>query len=211
MSYEQALRELTDAGYQPTVACGFQSDISAGQVIEGLRWQPAGQRDRFNHDHVMFVLNTPLAAPGPNPWANLDTLPGVITENQHTTVTCPSLETGPTNITPQPGVTTVFIPSELASPSYARVSFATTVDYDAALLEVTDLGVRLGDYCYETGLAASNHGKTLWHPMGQEGEYASSHTLTLAPMALTTAHTWLDQLGAILGVTGVQANYTPTC
>lgn len=71
--------------------------------------------------------------------------------------------------------------------------------------------MRLGDYCYETGLEAFNHSKAPWQPMGQESSFASTHALTVAPLPLTTAHTWLAQLSALPNVTSVQANYTPAC
>lgn len=211
VSYVQALRELTDAGYQPTVACGTQADVAAGQVIEGLRWQPAGQRDRFDREHRLFVGYTPLAAPGPDPWTTLATLPGVTGVNQQVALMCPNSAAGPANATPLAGTPTVFTQFELGTVPYARATFAASINYDTALAAISDLGVRLGDYCYETGLEAFNHGQTPWKPMGQESAFAASHTLIVAPAPLTTAHTWLDQLGALPTVTSVQANYTPAC
>lgn len=210
-SYQQALREVTDIGYQPTVQCGFAGDVAAGRVIEGLVWKPAGQLDRFNRTHVLWVVRTALASTGADESSILNTLDGVIQTTWQETMYCSNPDTRPADVAPTSSTPTVFTSSELNPVPYARVTFAPSVDYDTALAAISDLGVRLGDYCYETGLEAFNHGKAPWQPMGQESSFASTHTLTIAATPLTTALTWLDQLSALPGVTGIQPNYTPTC
>ncbi len=63
MSYDDALRAITDLGLQPSVACGYEADLTAGRVITDMQWQPAGQRSIFVREHRLFVTFTPLAAP----------------------------------------------------------------------------------------------------------------------------------------------------
>ncbi len=54
VSYDVALQELTNLGFQPEAYCGFRSDVGAGWVITGAVWKPAGQRDVFASDQRIF-------------------------------------------------------------------------------------------------------------------------------------------------------------
>lgn len=211
LTYTQVLRELTDVGYQPTLECNLRL-VAAGQNTRQWLWQPVGQREHFASEHTMNVTYTPLADDATDPWSHLASLPGVtILTWQQSAVCRIGSTTTLASATPAPDAPTVFTSNELNPVPYARVTFASTTDYDTALDAISNLGVRLADYCYETGLEAFNHGKTPWQPMGQESSFASTYVLAVAPSPLTTAHTWLDQLSALPDVTGVQANYTPSC
>lgn len=128
VSYGQALREVTDIGYQPTVQCGFAEDVAAGQVLRGITWQPVGQRDRFNKTHVLFVVSTALAPTGADRFSILNTLQGVIRTTGQQTTYCGNPDARPSDVTPTTGTPTVFTLSELSTVPYARVTFASTTD-----------------------------------------------------------------------------------
>jgi hypothetical protein len=96
--------------------------------------------------------------------------------------------------------------------TYARISFANSVfvafTYDTALYEITNLGLRLADPCFETGAVMNSHGSAQApvDQQGQEAGYARTHALVVAT-TLAASSQWRSQSramgGAMGGATGV--------
>lgn len=211
VSYAQALQGVTDLGLQPAVYCGYKADVAAGRVITGLRWQPAGQLNRFSQEHRLFVAATPLAAAD---WSSrVGVLPGVQRNEGAQPTYCPDAVASSSATTPSPNNPVVFTYTQLQHISYGRVEFASATDYSTALYEVSNLGLRLADPCYEKEQAQLQlQQKTPpWHPMGQEASFAASHVLVVAPAPLTAATTWAAQLRALPDSVNVETPYVPTC
>jgi hypothetical protein len=231
MSYTQALRAITDLGLQPTVACGYKADVDAGRVIRintGLGWQPAGQRDQFEREHRLFVATTPLAA---SDWsARLEAVPGVLPKIPLSMVSqpiyclnadmrssdvslTPGTPAGSTDASPTPSTPLVLTSDQVQDGLYARVVFGSFTDYATALAEVSNLGVRLADPCYEQlqFRLQSQSKEPTWHAMGQEASFAASHALIVAPAPLTTATSWASQLRALTTVSDVAIPYVRAC
>lgn len=213
ISYADVLRGLTNLGVQPAVFCGYQRDIDAGEVIESA-WLPAGQQERFQQEHRMFVMKTLDA---PTDWVyQMHHLPGVRNDPSLENIFCSGGHStiGPT---PQPGAPAVLtlnpadrhpLNSEIGT--YAYVTFASGVDYDIALYDVSNLGLRLADPCYEYSLLP-HHQPKQWHPMSQEITFSYAHALVVAPAPLISAVTWRDQLHKLPDVTTVDTSYHPVC
>ncbi|HEY7346707.1 MAG TPA: hypothetical protein VH599_00215 [Ktedonobacterales bacterium] len=69
------------------------------------------------------------------------------------------------------------------APSDAVVTFATTISYETALAEITDLGLRLESLCYEGAVNDGAH--PTWYPMGQRDFFTESHTLVITTTILS--------------------------
>jgi hypothetical protein len=94
--------------------------------------------------------------------------------------------------------------------TYAYVSFASGVTYDTALYDVSNLGLRLADPCYEYS-RLPNHQPQPWHPMGQEVAFKNSHALVVAPAPLISSIRWFDQLHEQPDITAADTSYHPAC
>ena len=94
--------------------------------------------------------------------------------------------------------------------TYARVTFAPSVDYDTALYDISNLGLRLANPCYEYSLLPKHQPQT-WLPMGQEITFHASNVLVVAPAPLVSAVTWRDQLRTLPDVTATDTSYHPAC
>lgn len=92
------------------------------------------------------------------------------------------------------------------TPTYARLTFGARVSYDAALLVVSNLGLRLADPCREQAMASGQG--SAWQPAGQESAYATSHALMLASSPLASSQ-W--QARALPGVTDVEMSPASSC
>ena len=181
--YEHALRSLTDLGLQLSVLCPNG-------------WRPVGGEDSYPS---LWVEPTPLAPPG---WLNrLKAIPGVQSVQEGSdVVNCPGQP-----FPPPPG-TTAFLPRGQVG-TYMRVTFGSPVkSYEKALAEVSNLGFRLGNPCYEQAKGA----RSAWSPMGQEEMFTHTHTLILATTSMNSTH-WNDQLRAVADVTRVETTFDVTC
>ena len=210
VSYADALREMTDLGVQPAVFCGYPSDVAAGKVI-GSKWLPAGQRDRFQQEHRMWVVRTITG----HDWLKMYRLPGFHTDSSSQSFGCSDGHgnAGPPPSQGAPDVLTLNpADNQLIKQigTYARVTFAPTVTYDAALYDISNLGLRLANPCYEYSLLP-NHQPQTWLPMGQEITYHASNVLIVAPAPLVSAVTWRDQFRTLPDVTTADTSYHPTC
>ncbi len=210
VSYADALRGMTDLGVQPAVFCGYPSDVAAGKVIES-KWLPAGQRDRFQQEHRMWVVQTITG----QEWLKIYKLSGFHTDSSSQNYGCsdghanagpPPPKVAPDVLTLNPADNQVLEPLGI----YAYVTFAAGVDYDTALYDVSNLGLRLADPCYEQSLLPHQHPQQ-WHPMGQEITFSYSHALVVAPVPLVSAVTWRDQLHKLPDVASSDTSYHAVC
>lgn len=211
VSYADALREMTYLGVQPAVFCGYPSAVDAGQVIKS-KWLPAGQRDRFQQEHHMWVVKTITASPD---WLKLYRLPGFHTASSSQNFGCsdghanagpPPPQGAPDVLTLNPADNQVIKQIGI----YAHVTFAAGVDYDTALYDVSNLGLRLANPCYERSLLPHQHPEQ-WQPMGQEIAFGNSHGLVVAPVPLVSAVTWRDQVRTLPNVASAETAYHPVC
>jgi hypothetical protein len=228
ISYDDALRAITDLGLQPSVACGYEADLKAGRVITDMQWQPAGQRSIFVREHRLFVTFTPLAAPD---WgARLTHVHGFVrnTEQQWDQgLYCPDLGSAaayPTD--PAPSASVSFTPPDSSRPAQtptvlayaqaisspnARVVFTPSITYAEALSTISDLGVRLADPCYERKHAENQPTSAQWPGAGQEQRFSASHSLIVAAAPLATPIYWEQMLGSGAGIADITVPYTATC
>lgn len=98
--------------------------------------------------------------------------------------------------------------SFLSAHSTGPTSGSVSVSYATALQEVTDLGLRLSNPCYEA--AQERAARPAWSPMGQEHLFASQHQLVVASIPATREN-WLQQVRALPGVTTIQAPILSSC
>lgn len=207
ISYADALRGMTDLGVQPAVFCGYSSDVAAGKVIES-KWLPAGQWDQFQQEHRMWVVRTITG----QEWLKIYKLPGFHPDSSSQSFGCsdghsnagpPPPQGAPDVLTLNPADNQVL--KQLGI--YAYVTFAAGVDYDTALYDVSNLGLRLADPCYEQSLLPK-HQPEQWHPMGQEFTFSYSHALVVAPVPLISATIWRNQLRKLPDVAEVISYHT---
>jgi len=204
-SYERALRLITDLGLQPAMDCRIKNEmLTPGSISTPWpRWQPVGQRETFLHEHRLLV---DLASPPSDWFKRLKAPPGVS-------------ETG--FLDPKDGVCRAVVygtpPSGIAVPlnaaqagTYTRITFTHPMDnYDVALYEISNVGLRLVDPCYEQAMLHNK--RATWHPMGQERTFATAHTLILATSKLVTSSLWQNQLRTLAGVSSIETPYTVKC
>ncbi len=203
LSYEQALRLVTDLGLQPAMDCLIAGRlVTPESALPVPRWQPMGQRDTFMHEHRLLV---DMASP-PLDWLKrLQTTPGVQETRYAGDLVCLAVIYG----TPPPGVA---VPLNAAQAgTYARVTFTHPLDnYDAALYVVSNVGLRLVDPCYEQALLQRQETPP-WHPMGQEHTFATTHALVVATSKRVTSSLWQEQLRAFPGVVTIESPFSVKC
>ncbi len=208
-SYEDALHAITDLGLQPAASVcgsGIGDYGSNGTVYRGPWWQPVGAEIAFDAENgTVVVWPTPLAALN---WPDrLRSAPGATIDTiylQGTPFNCPGREV---EGTPPPGASKFVAPDQLDV--YGRLAFASQSQrYEAALSAVTNLGLRLADPCYEQAKARGT--APTWHSMGQEGSFANTTALVVAPTAAASAN-WQAQARALPGALALDAPYTPPC
>jgi hypothetical protein len=208
-SYTDAVRAITDLGLVPAASVrgsAIGDYESGGAVYRGPWWQPVGADVAFTTENgTLVVFPTPLAAPN---WPDrLRGLPGATVDTLYTRYTPFNGPPHTVRGTPPPGASKLIAPDQLDVT--ARMIFARpSVDYDSAVDAVTDLGLRLADPCYE--LAKSRGPAPTWHPMGQEGSYASGGALAVAPTSVAAAN-WQDQPWALPSVTTLDIPFAPSC
>jgi len=219
--YAGALRLLTDAGTQPAIDCG---SFHGGQSRVG--WQPQGQRAAFARDHRLFVRPSNPFSPLYDWEQHLPSGSGVMAVQPGT----PVYPDGPSPTPPAEGLVPYACPPLLPDPTppartpvalgageaglvpYARVAFAASATYDDALYAVSDLGLRLADPCFEAaaGRADPAH-RPAWRSPGQEGAFAATRRLVVAPNKHITSSLWQAALRATPGVLRIEAPYATGC
>ena len=204
VSYAQALRLITDLGLQPSAFCGSPSV-----------WQPVGQHDLFEQGH--FLVVAPGYETAPDDWsARLLASPGVqALKDVHPVYPGDQIEATPDNFVlyPCPPILTSSPPS--GSPmrignhlSYARVSFVAQQTYDLALYTISNLGLGLADLCYEQALSQGN--SPIWHPMGQEHAFSTTHALIVQTPGLAS-NMWQQQLAADPNISKIETPLALRC
>ena len=178
LSFQQGLRLITDLGLQTIAFCAIQ-------------WKPTGSATDFANGHSLVVVATVNSAPL---WFNrLQATPGMTSLQASGPHSCPMMQYDPHALN--------FLDPN-APVTYARATFSSDTDYDAALDAVNNLGFRLANPCYEQARARGD--KPAWNTAGQENTFGASHTLLLATTSYNAA-TWLSQLKTVAGVTSVDA------
>lgn len=207
VTYAEALRGMTDLGIQPALFCEYRNNSDSGNGTD-LPWLPAGQRDRFQQDHLMWVIQTITASAD---WSyKVYRLPGFHKGPSSQDAYCsgsqnsasPPLPTGNPNLL-------TYEQAFSQSGAYVYVTFASGVDYDTALYDISNLGLRLADPCYEQSFLPHQQRES-WHPMGQEITFSYSHALVVAPAPLISATVWRDQLRKLPDV-AEEISYHPVC
>ncbi|HEY7348204.1 MAG TPA: hypothetical protein VH599_07760 [Ktedonobacterales bacterium] len=196
VTYEQALRLVTDLGLQPAFDCAI--------------WQPMGQQDAFAKEHRLLIAPAYLMAP--DDWfvrlqqtAGVETVvegfPTIAGYTPPTSVpadavyTCPSQGTAPLN--------------SGEAGTFAQISFASPqTTYDQALFDVSDIGPQLADPCYEQ--SQLQRFSLPWHPMGQADRFAQSSTLIVQTNKQVTSAQWRYQLRALPNVIAVETLAPPS-
>ncbi|HEY7343126.1 MAG TPA: hypothetical protein VH591_19795 [Ktedonobacterales bacterium] len=208
-SYSDILRGLTDLGVQPAVFCGYPQDFADGSAIQGSLWLPAGQRARFQQEHRMFVVPTLAHAPD---WATkIYALPGAHRDTSTQSIPCTDGQPVGSQTPSSSNAPNVLTTDQVGNQTsmYAFVTFLPSVSYDAALYDVSNLGLRLADPCYEYALVKQSSPQ--WRPMGQETIFGVSHALVVAAAPLTSATIWRNQLRTLPDVSTVDTSYHPAC
>ncbi len=212
----------------------YATDDSTTDDAAGLAplWEPSAQRTFFAQWHTLVVLPTPLAVnvATARRWTDQLSyyLPGVAALRQAAPAvdsrgspifsTTPRLYAGVNfarygavgytcpPLAPKAGASPTLLTTD--DTTYARISFSDaflhSVTYDTALYEIVNLGLRLADPCYETGIGTNfrvNPSASI-DQQGQEGGYAKTHSLIVAT-TLASSTQWQSQARAIGGVTGL--------
>ena len=88
--------------------------------------------------------------------------------------------------------------------TYARVTF-TGISYEQAVVEISGLGYRLADPCYETASP-----RPAWRPMGQAASFAATGGLVLAVTEANSTQ-WQTQTRQLPGFVSLAAPYSAAC
>lgn len=197
-TYAMALREVTDLGLQLSGAF-CPSGVANG--ADWTRWTPIQDAAaEFAQLPGLIVQPTPLA---PGDWlTRLQAASQVSAVRINLVTNCPAYGFA----TPVPG-TLLTLGSHVPA-SYARLTFAPSVSYDAALQAISTLGLRLANPCYERAVTGS--APPSWQPAGQETSFAGLHTLVVAPGPAASTQ-WQAQARTATGVTAEDAPYVATC
>jgi hypothetical protein len=203
ISYNQALRLITDLGLQPSLDCVPGRPTPGTTEPPKPVWQPVGQKETFLSDHQLQIYPTFSA---PLDWRlKLRTTPGVLKIASQWSY-CPHVISG----TPPPGV--IMPLSSNQAGNYIRITFTTSQTYDAALYAVSDLGLGLANYCYEQAELVADRGPApSWQLTGEEHQFAKTHVLIVKTRAALTSSLWQTQLRAQPGVISIATPYTPSC
>ena len=182
VSYNQALRLVTDMGLQPSLECPPQAGhYTPGSTLQPQPvWQPVGQKETFLQNHQLQVYPTFSA---PSDWRlRLAAIQGIHVGVSQGNI-CPHVIYG----TPPPG--TIMPLSSSQSGIYVRITFTNLQTYDAALYTVSNLGLGLANICYEQAEVAAGRGpEPSWQFTGEEQMFAKTHTLTVTTTARHIQH-----------------------
>jgi hypothetical protein len=195
VTYEQALRLITNLGLQPAFDC--------------VTWQPMGQKESFAKEHRLLIAPAYLTAP--DDWfVRLQHTAGIISVVEGFPISA-----GDNSPVPVPADRVYTCPSSgtLATlnaneaGTFAQISFAAPkTTYDQALFDISNIGLQLADPCY---IRSSEQGYTPpWHPMEQAGSFAKNNRLIIQTNKGVTSSQWQNQLRALSDVTAL-ATLTP--
>lgn len=212
IAYPSAMRIVTDLGLQPHTFCGEGVSYAPPGATEASVnwWAPEALPKAFIETQGpdigrgrLYVLRTPLAPPD---WATQLAEESSVVKVQDYTVD-PSFPAPPTVNTAPPADAVQFVGEDQVD-ALAQVRFANPVSYEDAVVLTSQLGFRLSDPCYER--AVTNGSKPTWQPMGQEANFATSHTLVVR-VTYFNATSWRQQLTGSVGVQSIEAPATFTC
>lgn len=200
-TYGQAVRSVTDLGLRTTLPCQA-SRVQSESSQRWFQWGSFGEEDDYNRGwRMLWVAPTLLA---PKDWQErLSTLPIVQTLLPTGNVACPA---GIYDAQPTPGTSYFVLPSGVDV--YAQITLRPSAAYSDVVANMSDLGIRLADPCYEKRVA--DGASPTWHAMGQEQQYAASHTLIIATTT-DSSDTWSDQLRSLTTVKTLQTPYAASC
>lgn len=210
VSYQTAVREVTDLGLQARTFCEGVTYSPPGAAESSIGWwEPEASARDFpmtsgtDTGHgMLYVAPTPLA---PSDWvARLGTSPGVLNVQVYTAE--PKCALHIVHTTP-PSDAVHYVPDDQVG-TLVRVTFDQRMSYDSAIVLVSQLGFRLSDPCYET--AKSNGQAPSWQTMGEESSFAATQELVLT-VTYFNAATWHQQLAGSSGVQTVVTPVTATC
>jgi hypothetical protein len=209
VSYETAMRTVTDLGLQARTFCeGIAYEPPGAAEGSGHWWEPEASPRDFpltGGPDVgrgrLYVSPTPLA---PRDWdLRLDASAGVFSLQTYTFSSCPLHIV---RTAPPPDAVHYVAEDEVGTP--VRATFGASVTYDDAVVLVSRLGFRMSDPCYEQ---AKVDGKTpAWQPMGQESGFTTSHQL-LVRVTYFNSQRWREQLAEGAGVQMVEAPASTSC
>jgi hypothetical protein len=196
IDYLTALQFVTNLGLQPLYACtGYDGSY--------VRWRPQDERDGFAATamppHTLEVAPTPLA---PSDWLQRLLASSSVASIYDGPQFCPNI---PVDLTHLPG--RLYFLGQSVWVEYVQVKFApfSANAYGQALSDISALGFRLADPCYEQSLPAPP-----WRSMGQQASFASGGALVVAITEANSSQ-WSAQLKDAAGVVGVTAPFAPTC
>lgn len=195
VSYVTAVRAVADMGLQPLSPC-------AGAASDHTRWKSADQSTMFSDidsKGLLQVVATPLS---PIEWPKRLLAATGVEGVSVGPAYCPNIGG---DLTPMPGQ--VYFLGYGVQPTYVRVTFSTRqVDaYAASVVEVSDLGFRLADPCFE-----SRRPSPAWHSMSQLSGYEATGALVVATTEANSTR-WLAQLSTAPHVMHIEAPYQPAC
>ncbi len=190
-SYSQALRLMTDLGFQVGIWCG-----------EAQPWQPMNQAADFAAKHALAVVpvHTLVA----------DWLTQV--RNQARVTKAIVAAQGDRSAAPGYTCPASGSPLTISATGYAvaQIRFGKPLTtYDAALASINNLGLALAASCIHTIVGATAPQSA--SSAGEEQLFAATSMLIVMSMPGMTATTWQKQLNAITGVEQIQAQPLPPC
>lgn len=102
------------------------------------------------------------------------------------------------------------LPSNSQTAANAVVTFAGGASYTDALSELTSIGMRLSNPCFEGAIRAGGNPWALYPVRGQEDSYANGHTLLAATTALAPMD-WVERLWTLPHAIKVDTRVISAC
>lgn len=189
ISYEAALRLVTDLGLQPALSCGLSSSTIAGKSSSSYphrKWIPVGQKDSFAQNHQLLIIT---GDPTTNWWKQLNAAPevnkvGFLDPPKYVCQNDVLFQGTPPANTPLPL-------SSRGPLQYARITFRHEVGYDKALYLISNEGLYLANPCSNQDVQG---GQKEASSRGQEANFASKSILVVATQHGITSSFWQQQL-----------------
>jgi PQQ-like domain len=183
VSYQQALKIIADLGLHLSIFCPsmWKPQVSGGDIFS---------------DHSLSIAANVNSAPL---WlSRLKAIAGVEDVQTIGAHSCPVERVGDD-----------FSRLRLQqNGTFLRVTFSSTVSYNNALEDISNLWFRIADPCYEQARAQGT--KPTWHSQGQTDTFAKTHSFVVAITGLNSIH-WSNQLRAVAGVVKVDAPLKMAC
>lgn len=198
ISYEKALRLVTEIGLQPALDCRIAIQMNTGKaVVPQQLWEPVGQKDSYFPQRQLLV---DTATPPSDWWNRLTTSPGVSRVGflNPSKYRCKAVTYGtPSAKTPVPLTARV-------EEQYSRITFNVQENYDEVLYIISNEGLHLADPCYDQAKLQGK--KPSWHLMEQEKAFTSTHTLLVATSKGVSSNLWLEHLKALPTIHSINKN-----